>query len=167
MSEPSFWDWYWFKVGLQPYQTEFLLPLRFDSSHNSVWYDYQPTMIQYKSQHKWGWLPIWVVRKVRFWGLYSVRFAKYDFATRCKSVTCATLLNTRIFASDFRFGEFHAILRGVFVKKIHILHASKDYSGLLKKAALIAMPNFSMLQKYDGVCKWEKTFCWLKFKNLW
>ena len=34
-------------------------------------------------------------------------------------MACADLLNTRIFASDFQFGEFHAILRGVFVKKIH------------------------------------------------
>ena len=32
---------------------------------------------------------------------------------------CATPLNTRIFAGDFQFGEFHAILRGVVVKKIH------------------------------------------------
>jgi len=47
-------------------------------------------------------------------------------------MTCATPSNTRIFASDFLFGEFHAILRGVFVKKIHILHAPKDYFGLLK-----------------------------------
>ena len=35
-------------------------------------------------------------------------------------MVCATPLNTRIFASDFQFGEFRAILRGVFVKKIHI-----------------------------------------------
>jgi hypothetical protein len=48
-----------------------------------------------------------------------VLFAKYDFATRCKSTTCTTPLNTRIFAGDFQFGEFHAILRGVVVKKIH------------------------------------------------
>ena len=32
---------------------------------------------------------------------------------------CATPLNTRIFAGDFQFGEFHAILRGGVVKKIH------------------------------------------------
>jgi hypothetical protein len=35
-------------------------------------------------------------------------------------MVCATPLNTRIFAGDFQFGEFRAILRGVFVKKIHI-----------------------------------------------
>ena len=48
-----------------------------------------------------------------------VLFAKLIFATHCKSMACARPLNTRIFASDFQFGEFHAILRGVFVKKIH------------------------------------------------
>ena len=34
-------------------------------------------------------------------------------------MVCATPLNTRIFAGDFQFGEFRAILRGVVVKKIH------------------------------------------------
>ena len=34
-------------------------------------------------------------------------------------MVCTTPLNTRIFAGDFQFGEFHAILRGVVVKKIH------------------------------------------------
>jgi len=48
-----------------------------------------------------------------------VRFAKQNFATHCESMACTSPLNTRIFASDFKFGEFHAILRGVFVKKIH------------------------------------------------
>ena len=35
-------------------------------------------------------------------------------------MTCASPLNTRIFASDFQFGGFRAFLRGVVVKKIHI-----------------------------------------------
>ena len=48
-----------------------------------------------------------------------VLFAKQNFATHCKSTRYTTSSNTRIFASDFKFGEFHAILRGVFVKKIH------------------------------------------------
>jgi hypothetical protein len=39
---------------------------------------------------------------------------------------CATPLNTRIFAGDLEFGEFHAILRGGVVKIIHILHAPKN-----------------------------------------
>ena len=50
----------------------------------------------------------------------------------CKSVGCATPLNTRIFASDFQFGEFHAILRGVVVKKIHIFFEG-DRNGYWKK----------------------------------
>ena len=50
----------------------------------------------------------------------SVLFAKLNFAMHCESGIYVAPLNTRIFASDFRFGEFHAILRGVFVKKIHI-----------------------------------------------
>jgi hypothetical protein len=39
---------------------------------------------------------------------------------------CTTPLNTRIFAGDLEFGEFHAILRGGVVKIIHILHAPKN-----------------------------------------
>ena len=35
-------------------------------------------------------------------------------------------LNTRIFAGDFQFGEFRAILRGVVVKKIHNSSGSVD-----------------------------------------
>ena len=35
-------------------------------------------------------------------------------------MVCVSPLNTRIFAGDFQFGEFRAILRGVVVKKIHI-----------------------------------------------
>ena len=50
----------------------------------------------------------------------TVLFAKKNFATHCKSAVCATPLNTRIFAGDFQFGEFRAILKGVVVKKIHI-----------------------------------------------
>jgi hypothetical protein len=42
-------------------------------------------------------------------------------------MTCATPSNTRIFASDFQFGEFRAILRGVFVKKIHIFPLVQKY----------------------------------------
>ena len=66
MPEPSFWDWYWIKVGLQPYQTEFLLQLRSDLIHISVWYDCQPTMIQYKSQHQCYRMPLRIVRKTNF-----------------------------------------------------------------------------------------------------
>ena len=46
-------------------------------------------------------------------------------------MTCATPSNTRIFASDFQFGEFRAILRGVFVKKIHIF-LRKEISVILR-----------------------------------
>ena len=61
-----------------------------------------------------------VVRKANLLMARSVLFAKLNFAMHCESGIYAAPLNTRIFASDFRFGEFHAILRGVFVKKIHI-----------------------------------------------
>ena len=54
-----------------------------------------------------------------------VLFAKLDFATRCKSVICATPSKTRVFATHFQFGEFRAILRGVVVKKIHIFRGLK------------------------------------------
>ena len=57
--------------------------------------------------------------KVEVLWMEIVRFAKQNFATHCESMACTSPLNTRIFASDFKFGEFHAILRGVFVKKIH------------------------------------------------
>ena len=45
----------------------------------------------------------------------------------------ATPLNTRIFAGNFQFGEFHAILRGVVVKKIH------------NSSAEVGCPNYSAL----------------------
>ena len=131
MPKPSFWDWYWIKVGLQPYQTEFLLQLRSVLSHNSVWYDCQPTLIQYKSQRKGRWMPLRVVRKAKPQEQETVLFAKLNFATRCKSSGCVTPSNTRIFAGDFQFGEFRAILRGVFVKKIHIF-LRKEISVILR-----------------------------------
>ena len=48
-------------------------------------------------------------------------------------MACADPLNTRIFASDFQFGEFHAILRGVFVKKIHNFSLFKFSVARLKQ----------------------------------
>ena len=78
-------------------------------------------MIQYQSQHKCGYSSFRTVRKANLLRVKTVLFAKLNFATRCKSVGCATPSNTRIFASDFQFGEFRAILRGVVVKIIHIL----------------------------------------------
>ena len=71
-----------------------------------------------------------VVRKANLLMARSVLFAKLNFAMHCESGIYAVPLNTRIFASDFRFGEFHAILRGVFVKKIHIFFKDRNYRNL-------------------------------------
>jgi hypothetical protein len=51
---------------------------------------------------------------------------------------CATPLNTRIFAGDLQFGEFHAILRGVVVKKIHNSSGSveKKQNAEMRRAQL-------------------------------
>ena len=78
-------------------------------------------MIQYQSQRKCYQLSIRTVRKANLLRGRTVLFAKLNFATHCKSEICATPSNTRIFASDLVFGDFRAILRGVFVKKIHIV----------------------------------------------
>ena len=67
-----------------------------------------------------------------------VLFAKLSFATYCKSTRCTTSSNTRIFASDFQFGEFHAILRGVFVKKIHNFSLFKFSMARLKTVGTFA-----------------------------
>ena len=61
----------------------------------------------------------------------TVLFAKQNFTTHCKSTRCTTYPNTRIFAGDFQFGEFHAILRGVVVKKIHNFRLFKFMRGKL------------------------------------
>ena len=59
-------------------------------------------------------------------------------------MVCATPSNTRIFASDFQFGEFRAILRGVVVKKIHnssahlkLVMIKKTWAEQTKKTFLI------------------------------
>ena len=64
-------------------------------------------------------MPFSVGRKANVLMVRIVLFAKLNFVTRCESGICITPSNTRIFASDFQFGEFRAILRGVVVKKIH------------------------------------------------
>ena len=73
-------------------------------------------------------MPFSVGRKANVLMARIVLFAKLNFATRCESGICATPSNTRIFASDFQFGEFRAILRGVFVKIIHIFRPRKQHS---------------------------------------
>ena len=65
-------------------------------------------------------MPLRVVRKTNIQDGKTVLFTKPNFTTHCKSTTCTTSSNTRIFASHLQFGELHAILRGVIVKKIHI-----------------------------------------------
>ena len=70
-----------------------------------------------------------IIRKANPLTVRIVLFANLIFATYCKSVTCATPFNTRIFASDLVLGDFHAILRGVFVKKIHNFSLFKFSSG--------------------------------------
>jgi hypothetical protein len=74
-----------------------------------------------------------VVRKANLLMVRIVLFAKIDFATRCKSVICATPSKTRVFATHFQFGEFRAILRGVVVKKIHIFRGLKICYVTVKK----------------------------------
>jgi hypothetical protein len=64
-------------------------------------------------------MPLRVVRKAKSQEQETVLFAKSNFTTHCKSGIYTNPFNTRIFAGDLEFGEFHAILRGVVVKKIH------------------------------------------------
>ena len=77
-------------------------------------------------------------------------------------MACASPLNTRIFASDFKFGEFHAILRGVFVKIIHRQkHSQKN--AFWKRGTAVLTSCLSGSFEIDIESKWVYSHIKLSF----